>query len=184
MKLIQLSYRKIIDAQSASVWEQYVFEDTYNEFLMQAQLYNKEKKYQTFSQLLAAVPYAEKLHFLVSTAVTGYIAQLNNKIPDIKNTLGKTFLPFHLYRLEIIESNIQNKKEHRIAICFYSESIQWLDTIGDNLLLSLNTESSNNRRNTDAIIPTELLKLQPFISIHSLQFCNYGTNVFGKNILS
>lgn len=180
MKLIQLSYRKIIDAQSHPLWERYVFDDTYSEFLMQVQLYNTAGKYQTFSGLLAAHPKAEKLHFLVSPAATGYINQLGNKMPDIKNTSGKTFLPFHSYRFEIIDSHIHNKKEHRVAICFYSDLLQWLDTIGDNLLISLHTESNNNNE----IIYTELVKLQPFMSIHSIQFINHAPSVFSKNILS
>lgn len=180
MKLIQLSYRKIIDAQSHSLWEQYVFDDTYSEFLMQVQLYNTAGKYQAFSKLLAANPKAEKLHFLVSPAAAGYINQLGNKMPDIKNTSGKTFLPFHSYRFEIIDSHIQNKKEHRVAICFYSNLLQWLDTIGDNLLVSLNTKGTNNSE----VIQTDLVKLQPFMSIHSIQFINHASPVFSENILS
>ena len=181
MRIIQISYRKIISAQSTSAWEQLVFEDTYREFLMQFQLYNKEKKYRAFSQLLAAMPvHAEKLHFLVSSAITGYVLQLGNKIPDVKNALGKIFLPFHLYRLEIIESNIQNRKEHHVAICFYSEPVQWLDTIGDNLLISLSTE----RNSANEAIQTELIKLQSFTSIHSIQYINHASSILSKNILS
>jgi hypothetical protein len=180
MKQIQLAYRKIIGAQSTSIWEQYVFEDSYKEFLMQFQLYNTENKYHTFSRLSAAIPAAEKLHFLVSTAVTGYITQLQNKIPDIQNTLGKIFLPFHLYRFEIIDSDIRDKKEHRIAIIFYSEPLQWLDTIGEHLLISLNTESNTDKD----MAQTELVKLQPFMSIYSLQKTNHATAIPGQDILS
>lgn len=178
MKLIQLSYRKIIDAQSTSLWERYVFDDTYSEFLMQVQLYNTGDKYQTFSALLAAQPKAEKLHFLVSPAVTGYINQLDNKIPDIKNTSGRTFLPFHSYRFEIIDSHIRNKKEHRVAICFYSDPLQWLGTIGDNLLISLHTECNNHNE----VIRTELVKLQPLVNIYSIQFINHASSVFSENL--
>lgn len=180
MKRIQFSYRKIIDAQSYSLWEQYVFEDTYSEFLMQVQLYDPAGKYQTFSKLLAENPKAERLHFLVSPAVTGYINQLSNKIPDIKNTSGKSFLPFHSYRFEIIDSHIKNKKEHRVAICFYSDPLLWLDTVGDSLLISLNTQETDNT----GIIQTDLVKLQPFMSIHSIQFINHASPVFSENILS
>lgn len=180
MKRIQFSYRKIIDVQSHTPWEQYVFDDTYDEFLMQVQLYDPAGKYQTFSKLLAAIPKAEKLHFLVSPAVTGYINQLGNKIPDIKNTSGKTFLPFHSYRFEIIDSHIKDKKGHRVAICFYSDPLLWLDTIGDSLLISLNAEGTNN----SGVIHTDLVKLQPFMSIHSIQFINHASPVFSENILS
>ncbi|HMR82646.1 MAG TPA: hypothetical protein PKE30_05925 [Niabella sp.] len=182
MKQIQLAYRKIIDAQSTSVWERYVFEDSYKEFLMQFQFYNTENKYYTFSRLSAAIPAAEKLHFLVSTAVTGYITQLQNKIPGIQNTLGKIFLPFHLYCFEIIDSDIRDKKAHRVAIIFYSEPLQWLDTIGEHLLISIHTgkESTHNKE----MIRTELVKLQPFMSIYSLQKTNHATAIPGQDILS
>lgn len=180
MKVIQLAYRKIISSENTSLWEQYIFDDTYREFLMQAQFYNPGEKYQTFSQLSAAVPGAEKLHFLVSTAATGYISQLNNIIPDVRNTLGKKSLPFHLYRFEIIDSDIRNKKNHRIAIIFYSEPVQWLDTINDRLLISLNTRQNEN----DTLLQTELIKLESFISIHSLQITNHAAAISSQNILS
>ncbi|MFT4095404.1 MAG: hypothetical protein QM640_17385 [Niabella sp.] len=182
MKIIQLAYRKIIDSRSASLWEQYVFDDTYQEFLMQVQFYNTEKKHATFSRLLAEVPAAEKLHFLVSSAVSGYVDQLGNKIPDVKNTLGKTFLPFHSYRFEIIDSHIANKNDHRVAICFYSDPLRWVDTIGEHLLVSLQTETSYT--NGNSFIQTELIRLQPFISICSIQTINNATTIIGQNILS
>ncbi len=86
-RIIRLCYRKIIDAQSNGVWEKYVFDDTYTEFLLQFQFYNQEKKYHSFAALIADTPNAERLHFLVSSAATGYVQQLNGKIPDVTNAL-------------------------------------------------------------------------------------------------
>jgi hypothetical protein len=100
-KIIRLSYCIIIDSTSRNAWDKLVFEDTYTEFLMQSQYYNQDKKYYTFSELIANVPAAEKLHFLVSSAVIGYLKQLNGKIPDILNTQGKQFLSFTNYMFEI-----------------------------------------------------------------------------------
>lgn len=85
-KIIRLLYRKVIDANAQKAWEQHVFNDSYAEFLLQAQFYNQEKKYNTFAELLTHVPDAEKLHFLVSPAITGYLKQLNGKVPDILNS--------------------------------------------------------------------------------------------------
>jgi len=175
MKIIQIAYRKIITAKSTSAWEQFVFEDSFKEFRMQFQFYNTANSYATFSKLLADNPTADKLHFLVSAAVTGYIAQLGGKIPDVQNTLGKTFLAFHLYRFEIIDSNIHNKNDHRIAIIFYSEPLQWIDSIGDQLLLSTDTVNDS----IESAIQTEFLKLQPFISIHSFQQTNHAKAITG-----
>jgi hypothetical protein len=163
-KIIRLCYRKIIDASSKKQWEQLVFESSYTEFSMQAQFYNQEKKYKTFGELLMNVPGSEKLHFLVSAAVTGYIQQLGNTIPDILNNQGKHFLLFKNYRFEIINSAINSKETHQIAINFFSEPLVWHDTVHNFLLLS----PVGKEHNEDGIL-TDLVQLQPFLSIYSVK---------------
>ncbi|MFT3947669.1 MAG: hypothetical protein QM763_11930 [Agriterribacter sp.] len=160
-RIITLCYRKIIDARSQKEWEKLVFEDTWREFKMQAQLFNQEKKYSTFAQLSLNVPAAEKLHFLVSAAAVNYIKQLNNKIPDVVNNIGKTFLSFNQFYFEIVNSDIQHKPVHSVAINFYSDPLIWHEAIGDYLLLSADTD------NVDA--QTNLYRIQPFVNIHSFQ---------------
>ena len=96
-KIITICYRKIIDARSPGRWEKLVFEDSYTEFLIQSQLYNPEKKYTRFSDILQYAPGAKKLHFLVSAAVVNYIKPLNSRMPDITSNLGKSFLHFQHY---------------------------------------------------------------------------------------
>jgi hypothetical protein len=163
MRVIRLLYRKIIDASSQSAWEKLVFNDSYTEFLMQAQLYNQEKKYSTFGELIAYVPNAEKLHFLVSGSVVGYLKQLNRKVPDILNNSGKFFLPFSNYKFEIINSDIKDKSKHQVAVNFMSEPLTWYDTIGNQLLVALDTTPVNDE------ILTEQFAMQPFLSIYSLK---------------
>ncbi|HWB28201.1 MAG TPA: hypothetical protein VG738_22165 [Chitinophagaceae bacterium] len=163
--IIRLLYRKIIDASAVKAWEKCAFNDSYTEFLMQAQLYNKEKKYTTFSEILANVPGAEKLHFLVSASVTGYIKQFNGFIPDIINTAGKTFLPFKQCRLEIIQSDITNAAKHRIAINIITEPLLWLDTIGNMLLISTET----GKAGTQEEVLTEIITSQSQLNIHSFK---------------
>jgi hypothetical protein len=163
-KIIKLCYRKVIDASSQKVWDKYVFESTYNEFLMQAQLYNQEKKYGSFAELLINVPGAERLHFLVSSAIVGYLQQLKETIPDVLNNLGKHFLPFKNYRFEIINSDMKNKASHQVAINFFSEPLTWHDTVGEYLLVSLSREDNAGNE-----ITTDMVKLQSFLSIYSLQ---------------
>ncbi|GAB3990283.1 hypothetical protein GCM10028807_17110 [Spirosoma daeguense] len=136
MRLIHLSYRKIIDASSQKLWDKYVFEDTYMEFYMQAQFYNQENKFTTFQELLDNVPNADRLHFQTSTAAIGYIRQLQGQIPDVLNTSGKLCLPFTQFKFEIIHSHLTDKLAHKIAILFYSEPVTWIDTIGDMLLIA------------------------------------------------
>ncbi len=161
--VIRLCYRKVIDIHSAKPWEKLVFADTYAEFLLQAQTFNQDKKYTSFGELMTHVPGAEQLNFLVSAAVVGYLQQLKDKIPDLTNNLGKLFLPFTQFRFEIINSDIQDKTKHQVAINFYSEPLNWHDTVGTQLLLSV----PGNKENENWL--TELFTIPPFVSIYSLQ---------------
>jgi len=163
-KIIRLCYRKVIDANSQKAWDKYVFESSYTEFKMQVQLYNQQKKYNSFGELVQHVPGADKLHFLVSGAVVGYLQQLDGIIPDILNNLGKHFLKFTNYRFEIINSDIQNKAVHQVAINFFSEPLVWHDTINDQLLVS-----PVNAKVTDDGVLTDMLELPSFLSIYSLK---------------
>jgi len=162
--IIRLCYRKIIDASSDKQWDKYVFESSYKEFLMQSQFYNQEKKYSRFSELVNNISSSEKLHFLVSTAVIGYLKQLNSVVPDITNNMGKQFLKFNNFQFEIIESDVKDKQIHRVAINFYSDPMIWHNTIDNFLLVS----QINEEKNEDGAL-THLLQLQPFLSIYSLK---------------
>ena len=164
-RVIRLAYRKIIDTSSRKQWERYAFEDSYKEFLLQAQFYNQEKKYSTFGELTAHVPNAEKLHFLVSASIVGYLQQLNGKVPDILNASGKHFLPFKSYRFEIINSDIRKKESHQVAINFLSDPMNWYDTIGQQLLVA---PHDNDVAEGEEVL-TELFSMQPFLTIHSLK---------------
>lgn len=158
-------YRKVIDATKENVWEKYVFDATYQEYQIQAQNYNPDKKYFTFAELKHNVHNADKLHFLVSASVNNYLKQLNGVVPDILNNLGKLFLPFKNYRFEIIDSDIRDKSKHRIAIEFVSEPITWIETI-DNLLLAEVVRAGSIG---DDGIFTEMFAMQPYLSIHRLK---------------
>jgi hypothetical protein len=161
-RTIILCYRKIIDINSISPWDKPVFEDSYKEFKMQAQLYNQEKKYHTFSELVCHVKGAEKLHFLVSGAIINYLRQLNELIPDIANNIGRQFLTFKQFKFEIINSDLREKDKHQIAINFYSEPLIWHDTIGNYLLTSpLNATTEETL--------TDLFAIQPYLTIHSIK---------------
>ena len=162
--IVRLCYRKIMDASSQKVWDQYVFESSYKEFMMQSQLYNREKKYNSFAELLIYVPGAEKLHFLVSSAITGYMQQLKGKVPDILNNLGKHFLEFINYQFEIINSDTKNKSAHQVAINFFSDPLVWHDAIDNYLLVS----PINGKQNEDGVL-SHLVQLQPFFSIYSIK---------------
>jgi len=160
--IIRLLYKKVIDVNSSKAWEKCAFNDSYSEFLMQSQLYNREKKYTSFSELQANVPNADKLHFLVSASVTGYLQQFSGLVPDITNAAGKAFLPFKQYRFEILASDITNINKHRIALHFITAPLLWIDTIGEQLLVAVNNTPQN-----DETVLTDMLALTPFLTIHS-----------------
>ena len=162
-KTIRFCYRKIIEPGANKAWGKLLFEATYTEFKMQAQRFNDGGKYNSFSDMLQNVTGADQLHFLVSSAATGYIKQLNGKIPDVLNTLGKHFLPFTNFRFEIINSDIKDISKHKVAIIFFSEPVTWLDSIGNTMLLSVNNIIENDEFLTDTLI------LQPFLSIYSIK---------------
>jgi hypothetical protein len=167
-RIIRINYRKIIDASSQKAWDKYVFESSYKEFLMQAQFYNQDKKYSTFADLLINTPGSEKLHFLVSSSIVGYLGQLNGKIPDVLNNLGKHFLEFKNYQFEIINSDVNNNSAHQVAITFYSEALIWHKTIDNYILIS----PVNGENTADGVL-TDLLQLQPFFCIYSLKEIEY-----------
>jgi hypothetical protein len=162
-KQIRFCYRKIIDAASPLAWERLIFEDSYAEFKMQAQRFNEANKYSRFAEILHNNAAAEQLHFLTSAAAAGYVKQLNNKIPDVQNTLGKTFLPFTNYRFEIINSDIKDISKHRVALNFFSDAVTWIDTVGAAMIITVNNTVENGELLTDTFI------MPPFVSIYSLK---------------
>ena len=165
-KIIRLCYRKIIDSSAPKAWEQLVFEDSYTEFKMQAQRFNEGNRHNSFADILINNPAAEQLHFLVSSTAIAYLKQLNGKIPDVLNTLGKQFLPFNDFRFEIINSDMKDISKHTVAINFFSEPITWVDSIGERMIVSLRDSAENGE------LLTETLVLQPFVSIYSVQQSN------------
>lgn len=165
--LIRLCYSKVIDASASVVWEKYVFDDTYREFFMQAQYYNQQQKFSTFREILDSDPKADRLHALVSTAAIGYLRQLNERIPDITNMAGKTVIPFRNFRLEIIQSHVKDKYQHKIAIHFYSEVLTWIDTVQNLFLLAIGDQ--RDALNNGQMIDTEMIAWRPNLSISAFQ---------------
>lgn len=162
-RTIILCYRKIIDAQSTGVWERAVLEDSYKEFKMQEQLYNQQQQHHMLTELLALVPGAEQLHFLVSASVIPYLKQLKEQVPDLTNSLGLPFLKFDHYRFELIESDTRSISSHKVAICFFSEPMIWHDSVGNYLVLSAKAPDANGS------VTTDMIAQQPGLGIYSMQ---------------
>ena len=165
--LVRLCYSKVIDASASGTWEKYVFDDTYREFFMQAQYYNQQQQFSTFREILENDPKADRLHALVSTAAIGYLRQLNERIPDITNVVGKAVIPFRNFRFEIIQSHVKDKYQHKIAIHFYSDVLTWIDTVQNLFLLSIGDQREALRN--AQMIDTEMVAWRPNLGVSSFQ---------------
>ncbi|RSK51471.1 hypothetical protein [Hymenobacter rigui] len=163
-RIITLCYRKIIDATSPRPWDKLVFEDTYGELRLQAQVFNTDGRFRTYAELLHQVPGAGQLPFLVSAVVRGYLPQLNGLIPDIVDNLGRHFLKFSRFQFEIINSDLRDRSRHQVAINFYSDALCWHDTIGTLLLVS---EAAAVSESGEWL--THLVPVQPYLSVYSIQ---------------
>nr|WKN35732.1 hypothetical protein K4G66_25525 [Tunicatimonas sp. TK19036] len=134
--IIHFSYRKLIDSTTIGAWEKYVLKDTHREFYIQAEQLDPSGTYATFQEMAQNLPNADQLHEQVSTAAVNYIRQLEEKIPDVVNMLGKRCMPFRQFQFEILQSHIRDIQQHRVAIHFYSEPMTWLATVDRHLLLA------------------------------------------------
>ena len=133
---IKLAYRHIIDINSKEKFERDVFDDSYSEFKMQSQGYNPEGRLNTFSELVAANPKANSLHYKTGFAVGLYIRALNNKIPGLFDIHERVQMPFSNYAFNIASSHIQDKTLHKVSITYTTPVFTMYAIIGDKLLLS------------------------------------------------
>lgn len=161
---ITLCYRKIIDASATRPWDKLVLDDSYREFRLQAQYFNQHKQYRTFGELLHYVPGAERLHGLVSGAITGYLRQLGGLVPDVLDNLGRRFLPFDAFQFELINSDLFDPSKHQVAINFFTQPLVWHATVGSYLIAAPEAPATDG-----AVAPTHTFQLQPYLAIHSLQ---------------
>jgi len=165
MRIITLCYRKVIDVNSTKPWDKLVFESSYLEFKMQAQNFSQHTRLTSYAQLVNNIPGAHQLSARVLPAINGYIHQLNNVVPDILNNVGIRSLRFDNYQLEIINSDINDKIRHQIAINFYTPPLVWHDSVGEYLLLS--PYQPDATADNEAI--TNLIQVQPYLNICSLK---------------
>ncbi len=164
--IIKLAYSKRIDSSSASQWERQVFAATHMEFYMQAQQFDQEKKFDTFQEIVSNKPKAHAMHYLVSTAVTTYIRDLNNTFPDVFNTQGKRCVPFTKYQFEVLQSSVSNKSLHSVVIHFYSDPLIWIDTLNENQMV-ITKRANLDKLQVGNEIETETINLNPLVGIVS-----------------
>ena len=163
---IKLIYRQVIDESSESGFEKAIFQASYQEFLLKSQTYNMEGKFKTFSKIKANDGRANSLHYKLSFAVGHFIAQLNNKMPVIKDNLGNK-LSFETAGFELIESHVEDISLHKIAINYITGFLSLIELMGEYLLLAPGDLPENE------LIETFVLRMQPDLSIVSYQEANH-----------
>lgn len=159
MTKIRLAYRTIIDNNSTLIWDKYVFEDTYREYLLQHQLFNnKENPFQTFRELLSENEKANQLHFLVGMAAQSYVEQLKGVCHRVPDVLGNNFMPINNYQLDIVNTDISTITKHKIGITFFSPLLVLVDIINSCYVVSKEIEKENQ-------FETLMYQMQPHLSI-------------------
>jgi hypothetical protein len=175
--LLTIAYRQTLDASSQGDFEKGILYFSYEEFKLKSQAYNPEGRWNTFSELKAADGRANSLHYKTGFAVTGLIQTLHNKIPVLKDTLGRQ-LVFETHQFELIESALDNKLLHQVAIHYFTPVLKLHAIIGEHLLLSYTDQ--------DDKIPADtfLLVMQPGLSISNYQELSANSNSVSLNMAS
>jgi hypothetical protein len=167
--IIQLTYRQILDHTTTDPFQQAVLALTYDEFKLKSQAYNPDGVLRTFTQLKAADGRANSLHYKCYFPITNLIGNLQGKMPII-HTLDNRPLPFTTCRLELIESNLDDPKQHQVALLYFTPSLILLDSIGNALLLTYPVQKSQEGSSEPELFKdTFLVGIQPFVSISNYQ---------------
>ena len=159
--LIKLSFRQIIDMHARTSFEKDVFHESYNEFLMQVQAYNKEQQFNTWEQVRAANPKAGSLNYKVGFSIGLFVKRLQQQIPGLSDNLGNP-VAFDAHRFEIITSDITNKAAHQVSIVYTTGTLTLLGVSGEYMLLAADDQLNNPKQQE---VQTFMIKMQPHLSI-------------------
>jgi hypothetical protein len=154
MAIIKLAYKQLIDAHSATPFEQKVFHATYSEFLVQQQSFSKGKELHSWEAIRSTFPKSDPaLPFKVSFSIAGVIGSLDHRIPGLEDALGDCSIPFSRYRFSLIAADAKDPSLHKISLTWFTEELTLLAIIGNQLLLSQTPPH------------TTQLKMQPGLSV-------------------
>jgi hypothetical protein len=162
---IKIVYRQVIDESCASAFEKAIFQASYDEFLLKSQSYNQEGKFKTFSKIKTNDGRANSLHYKLSFSVGHFIAQLNNKIPVIKDNRGNK-ISFEVANFELIESHIEDISLHKVAVNYETGLLSLIGIMGEYLLLASDDLPEYGP------IETFVLRMQPDLSVVSYEEIN------------
>lgn len=141
---IKLAFRIVIDQNSTMAWDKYIFEDTYFEYKIQHQVFDdKQNPVKNYWELLLKNSHADRIPFLLSSAVVNYVSQLNGEIKSLPDVLGNTFFPIESFKLDLISSNVEDSSKHKVGLTFYTPELLLIDIIDNKYLLSKNSSGDN-----------------------------------------
>ncbi|MBC3789089.1 hypothetical protein [Spirosoma utsteinense] len=166
---IRLVFRQVIDASTARTdFEKAVLTDTYHEFRVQIQTYTADRPFTSWQQLRTAIPQSDPaLPIRVGFAIGLYVSGLNGQIPGLTDVLGQPVV-FTDYLFSLLDSDTTDPTRHRVALTYLTDTLIWLDTVGNTLLLSLptgpGTEPATSHR-----YDTFMLDRHPSLSIVSYE---------------
>jgi hypothetical protein len=135
------------------------------EYKMQAANYNATNKKTLFTDIIKENPAAEKLHYSVSTAAIGYIRQLNDVIPGLLNAHGKIIIPFKNFKFNIIQSDMNDRALHKVAIIFISEPLTLVDVFNNHYLVAIGDKQQELLEGKE--VETEMIPHKEQLSIYS-----------------
>jgi len=159
---VKIVHRQVIDESCSSSFEKAVFQASYDEFLLKSQAYNQEGMFKTFSKIKANDGRANSLHYKLSFSVGHFIAQLNNKIPVIRDNMGNK-ISFEIANFELIESHTDDISLHKVAVNYETGLLSLIEIMGEYLLLSADDLPGHSP------IDTFVLRMQPHLSIVSYE---------------
>lgn len=164
--LIRLAYRQVIDAGSTTEFERSVFNDSYQEFLTQAQGYNPENKFITLGEMIEANPKAASLHYKVGFSIGHHIQRLNGLMPGLYDRLNGVQIPFDRHRFTLLESSVVDNTAHKTAITYIKDDVWLYAVLPDRLLLSFEREP---KEGANGYVDTFELSLQPALFVAGIK---------------
>ncbi len=133
--IVQVTYRHVIDINSHTAFDKAIFAITWQEFLLKSQAYNPSNRFKTFSEMKKYDGRVNSLHYKIAIAATGLMDTLEGVNPYVVDYAAKNVF-FSTYRFELLESSIDDKRKHMLAIYFSSPEWTLQTTAGDLLVLS------------------------------------------------
>ena len=106
----------------------------------------------------------------VGFAVGLYVGELNGQIPHLTDALGQP-IAFREHRFALLGSDSTDQTKHRVALTYLTDTLTWLGTVGDALLLTTGDPATSP---ANAAFDTFTVAMQPKRRTANLSIVSYG----------